>query len=156
MDIIIPKFEYVMSIKLKLGTLRKITGMPNGSTRMFIDITGGTFEGPNIKGIVLPGTGGDYPLVGDDNVLDFDARYLLKEDDGTIIYLQNRGYRWGSQKVMQDISEHKDVDPSMYYMRTAPKFEVTAGKHDWLTKHIFVGTGRKTVDGNIIDYFKVI
>jgi len=145
-----------MSIKLKFGTVIKTKNSTRGENRIFVDILEGTFEGPNLKGIVLPATGGDYPLVRPDGVLAFDARYFLKEDDGTIIYLKNRGFRWGSPEVMQRMSNHEEVDISEYYMRTAPSFEVEAGHHDWLTKYIFVGIGQKTPTGNVIDYYKML
>ncbi len=41
-------------------------------------------------------------------------------------------------------------------MRVAPKFEVEAGKHDWLNKYVFVGVAEKIPRGNIIRYFKVL
>jgi hypothetical protein len=53
---------------------------------------------------VIPMSGGDFPLVRPNGVIDFDARYLLEADDGGIIYMQNRGYRWGSPEVMQRLS----------------------------------------------------
>lgn len=42
-----------------------------------------------------------------------------------------------------------------YYMRTSPRFEVAEGPHDWLAKHVFVGRGEKTPEGNKIHYFMV-
>lgn len=151
-----PELEFVMSVRITLGTLKRLGNVTNGGQRCFINILEGTFEGPNIKGKVLPDTGGDYARVRPDGTLDFDARYLLQEEDGTIIYLQNRGYRWGSEEVMKKLSLRQDVDISEYYMRTSPTFEVEAGRHDWLSKHIFVGIGEKTPEGNVINYFKVL
>lgn len=151
-----PKFEFAFSVRLKLGNVIRISGNTRGEDRYFVDVLEGTFEGPNLKGIVLVGTGGDYPLARPDGTLDFDARYFLREDDGTIIYLQNRGFRWGSPEVMKRLSNHEEVDISEYYMRTAPSFEVAAGPHDWLAKHIFVGIGQKTPEGNVINYYKML
>lgn len=150
-----PKFEYVMTVRLKLGTLVKVKDSPRGEERNFIDVLEGTFEGPRLKGIVIPQTGGDYALKRPGGELEFDARYLLKENDGTIIYMQNYGLRWSSPEISEKLSNHEVVSRSEYYMCTSPRFEVERGPHDWMTKHIFVGIGEKTPEGNAIHYYKI-
>jgi Protein of unknown function (DUF3237) len=40
-----------------------------------------------------------------------------------------------------------------YYLRAQPTFETSVGKHDWLTKHVFVGVGERRSDGNCLRYF---
>lgn len=55
-------------------------------------------------------SGGDWRLLRPDGVLDFDARYLLRTDDGTVIYMQNRGYRWGPPEMMAALSRREPVD----------------------------------------------
>ena len=37
-------------------------------------------------------SGADYATVRADGVVDFNAHYLLQADDGTYIYIVNRGY----------------------------------------------------------------
>ncbi len=151
-----PKFEFAMSVRIKLTKLICIPDLTKGGQRGFIGIEEGTFEGPNLKGVVLPGTGGDYAHIRPDGVLDFNARYVLQEEDGTYIYLQNRGFRWGSDEAMEKMRKHESVDSTEYYMRTSPTFEVSKGPHDWLCKYIFVGIGDKTTGGNVINYYKVL
>lgn len=152
-----PKFEFAFTVTIRLRPpamyLRPSLG---GSERAAIYLEDGHFEGPNIRGRVLPGSGGDWPLVRPDGVIDFDARYMLEVDDGTLIYMQNRGYRWGSQDVMDRMRRQEIVDPSEYYMRVAPKFEVPQGKHDWLARYVFIGVAEKTPRGNSIAYYKVL
>jgi hypothetical protein len=48
------------------------------------------------------------------------------------------------------------VDPSEYYLRAAPSFEVEKGRHDWLMRHVFVGLGERKADGNLVRYYKVL
>jgi hypothetical protein len=48
------------------------------------------------------------------------------------------------------------VDPSEYYLRAFPAFEVEAGKHDWLTRHVFIGIGERKTDGNLIRYYALL
>ena len=43
-----------------------------------------------------------------------------------------------------------------YYLRGNPTFEVPTGKHDWLTKHVFVGVGERRADGNLLRYYALV
>jgi hypothetical protein len=40
-----------------------------------------------------------------------------------------------------------------YYLRAQPIFETPKGKHDWMTRHVFVGVGERRPDGNFVRYF---
>ena len=54
-----------------------------------VPITGGTFEGPNIRGTVLAG-GADRQLLRGDGVRTLDALYELQTDDGAIFTVRNQ------------------------------------------------------------------
>lgn len=95
--------------------------------RNIVPITGGTFEGPNIKGVVLAG-GWDWQLQRDDGCTWIKADYMLKTDDGVIINVLNQGVACPPGG--------KETLPA----RTAPWFEVPVGKYDWLAKRSFVGS----------------
>lgn len=151
-----PRCEHAFTIAIELGTLHWVKPTALGDTRAAIYAASGTIEGPRLNGRVLPMSGGDFPLVRPNGVIDFDARYLLEADDGAIIYLQNRGYRWGSPEVMAKIARNEPVGPDDYYMRVSPKFDAPAGPHEWLGKHVFVGVAEKTPGANRIHYFVVL
>ncbi|MEO8778650.1 MAG: DUF3237 domain-containing protein [Rhodanobacter sp.] len=151
-----PRFEFVFSIRISLQPALYLGGMPSGGERAAVYLEEGDFEGPNIRGAVLPGSGGDWAIVRPDGVLDFDARYLLKTDDGVLIYLQNRGYRWASPDAMAKMRRREPVDSSEYYMRVSPRFEVQTGPYDWLMRYVFFGVAEKTPQGNVIHYYKVL
>lgn len=150
-----PKLEYVFTIELKLKSKLAVGLMTKGGDRYFVEVAGGRIVGPRLEGIVLPG-GGDWAFVRPDGTLDFDARYNLQLSDGSLVCLQNRGYRWGSAEVMARMARREPVDAADYYMRVSPTFEVAAGPHDWLMKHVFVGTGDKVPEGNFIHYYQVL
>lgn len=150
-----PRVEFVFSVQVEISPKKALGALPQGHDRYIVDILDGVFEGPNIKGRVLRG-GADWAFIRPDGVFSFDARYTLQEDDGTLIYMQNRGYRWGSADAMARMARREPVDPSEYYMRVAPMFECAAGKHDWLTKYVFFGVADKIPTGNIIRYFRVL
>jgi uncharacterized protein DUF3237 len=50
----------------------------------------------------------------------------------------------------------KAVPHGEYYLRAAPSFEVPRGKHDWLTRHVFVGVGERLPDGNRVRYYALV
>jgi hypothetical protein len=154
-DPLFPKLEHAFSISVELTGLKWVRPSAMGATRGAVYAASGTVEGPRLNGRVVPMSGGDFPLVRPNGVIDFDARYLLEADDGTIIYMQNRGYRWGEEAVMERLRRNQPVGPDEYYMRVAPKFDAPAGPHEWLGQHVFIGTAEKVPNGNRIHYFVV-
>ena len=157
-----PELEFAFEVRLRFTRVQNIASMPTGAGRGAVYVDSGEFSGPNIHGKAVPNSGGDYALFRPDGVLAFDARYMLQEDDGTLILMQNRGYLWGRHPdTMQRLRDMAfaggpTVDPADYYLRAAPTFEVQAGKHDWLMRHVFVGFGERKADGNLVRYFKVL
>ena len=97
-------------------------------TRRYIPITGGTFEGPDIRGEILPG-GWDWQLSRPDGCTQIVADYFIKTDDGVIINVVNSGVLCGPNE-----------DGSPNPARTSPVFEAPIGKYDWLNKGGYIGT----------------
>jgi hypothetical protein len=151
--------EFAFELRASVENPQEVGDTPYGRRR-FIPITGGTFEGPGfkgmgLKGVVLPG-GADAQIVRPDGVTDLVARYTLQADDGTLIYVVNRGLRHGPPDIMQRVARGESVDPATYYFRTTPAFEVAAGPHDWLNRSIFVGTGARYAAEVHVRYFRVL
>ena len=94
--------------------------------RNLVPITGGTFEGPGIKGVILPG-GWDWQLRRADGCTQIRADYMLRTDDGVVINVVNTGVSCRSK-------DHGAV------VRTHPVFEAPLGKYDWLSQSAFIGT----------------
>ena len=151
----LPKMEHAFTISLELTGLRWVSPSVIGAKRGAVYVASGTIEGPRLNGRVVPMSGGDFPLVRPDGVIDFDARYLLEAEDGAIIYMQNRGYRWASESVMERMRRNEPVESHEYYMRVVPKFDAPEGPHEWLSRHVFVGTAEKLPGANRIHYFVV-
>ncbi len=150
-----PRLEHAFTISIELTKATFIRPSNTGQVRAAVYAASGTVEG-RINGIVVPMSGGDFPLVRADGVLDFDAKYLLELDDGTPVMLHNRGYRWGSEEVMARMARNEPVGQDEYYMRAAPRFDVPAGPHEWLNRYVFVGVAEKLPGANRIHYFQVM
>ena len=152
-----PHLEHAFTIAIELTKPYWVRPSVRGETRAAIYAASGTVEGPRLNGKVIPMSGGDFPLARDNGVIDFDARYLLEADDGAIIYLENRGYRWArSDAIADEMRQNKDVGFEDYYMRVTPKFDAPAGPHEWLSQHVFVGVAEKLPGSNRIHYFVVL
>jgi hypothetical protein len=157
-----PKLEFALEVRLRFTRVQTISTMPTGAGRGAVYVDSGEFEGPLLRGKAVPNSGGDYSLIRPDGVLAFDARYMLREKDGTLILLHNRGYLWGRKTGTIDrlremaFAGGPTVDPSEYYLRAFPTFEVEAGKHDWLMRYVFVGIGERHSDGNLIRYYALL
>lgn len=148
-----PNLEFAFEVQLWLGDASVIENTVLGG-RGFRPVLRGDITGPLLQGKVQPYTGGDYPLLRRDGVAAFDARYLLQATDGTTILLKNRGFRHGSKEVMDRLASGQEAEGD-YYMRLSPEFEAPEGPHDWLTKHVFVGTGIRKPEYAIHRYYVV-
>jgi hypothetical protein len=149
-----PKLEFIFEATVTLDPVQEL-GITTYGKRRIIPITGGTFQGPNIKGTILAG-GADWQTVRTDDSADLEARYTLKTDDGVLIYIQNMGVRTGKPEVLARLGKGEKVDPSEYYMRTSAKFEVTEGKYAWLTKAVVISTGMRNANSVILKFYKVL
>ncbi|MEY2952616.1 MAG: hypothetical protein RLZZ401_703 [Pseudomonadota bacterium] len=130
-----------------------VTGLNSRGRRRIIPITGGNVSG-QIQGVVLPG-GADFQIVVSDTCTDLDARYLLRLDDGSHVFVQNRALRRGSASDIARLVRGEPVDPAAIYFRCVPTFEVENPALQWLTESLFVGTGARFPDRVAIRLFRV-
>ena len=112
--------------------------------RMFDRVRSGTFDGPRLRGEILPGSG-DPLLRRADGVFVIDARAILRTDDGALILMTYVGRVALPEDANADI-----VDPSRYAIRTAPVFETSAPAYRWLNGVVAIGLGY--VGANTVGY----
>jgi Protein of unknown function (DUF3237) len=139
------KTELLFEMRADLAEPQDVGATPAG-TRRIVPVTGGTFEGPKLKGAVLPG-GGDWLLIRSDGVRQLDVRATLQTDDGHLIYVSYRGIFDVSPAVFQRLLQGEAVAPSEYYFRITPVFETGAEKYGWLNRLVAVGVGTRTPTG---------
>lgn len=138
-----PDLEYVMQARVLIGPGRPIGNMSGTGQKLLVPLLGGDFEGPRLRGHILPG-GAEWPLIRPDNVGTIDARYTFETDDGVLLNIRNTGYRYGPADVMARLNAKQEiVDPRTYYLRTWTTFEAPDGPYEWLSRHVFVGIGER-------------
>lgn len=141
-----PALEFAFEEIVTLGA-----AVPVGETslgrRNMIPITGGTFEGPGIRGTIIPG-GWDWQLTRADGCTEIKADYMLKTDDGVVINVINVGALCPPR------------DGQATPVRTQPRFEAPAGKYDWLNRSAFIGTLELATESSVpavrIRFYKAI
>ena len=121
-----PTLEFVFEETVTLGEV-SMPGETARGERIIIPITGGTFEGPDIKGIVIPG-GWDWQLRRADGCTEVEADYFLQTDDEVVINVVNTGVICTGE------------GGALLPVRTHPVFEAPRGKYEWLSQNAFVGT----------------
>jgi hypothetical protein len=149
-----PGFEFLMSLAVDVGEVVSMGPGPLGERRV-IGILGGTFEGPALRGEVLPG-GADWQIVRTDGVLDLDARYALKEQGGGLIRVVSQGYRHGSPEILAALARGEEVDPAKYFFRTVMRFETGASYLESLNKTIAVATAERKAKRVLLSAYKLL
>ena len=149
-----PELKFVFEARVNLGTPLEIGVLPSGSERRVIPIVGGTFEGPAMRGCVLPG-GADWQIVHADGSAELDARYTLQTDTGALISVFNQGVRNGPPDVLAKLRAGKRVPATSYYFRAVPKFETGDPQLQWLCRSIFLSSGERSANQVILRLWQV-
>jgi steroid delta-isomerase-like uncharacterized protein len=135
-----PPMELLYTITMD-AEVHDIGMTPCGHRRVVV-VKGGTFEGPKLKGTVLPG-GGDWLVERADGSRALDVRITLRTDDAALIYAHYPGRFYCEPAVTQRLLRGDPVDPSEDYFRTAPFFETASPKYGWLNRIMAVGIGTR-------------
>lgn len=148
-----PELEFAFEIRATVAQPRDFGVMDHGRRRV-VDITGGTFEGPDIKGRIIPG-GADWQSIQEDGLSRLDTRYSLETDDGKLIYVQNAALRHAPPEVMALLNQGQIVDPELVYFRTVPTFETSAPELKWLERSVFIGVGQRYPEDVRVQFWRV-
>lgn len=131
-----PALEFAFEIRAEVGAVLR-AGAGRLGERLHVPITGGAVAGPRLNGRVVPG-GSDWLLARPDGASVIDAHYTIVADDGTPIYVHNRGLRVSSAEVLARLQQGAPVGDDEMYFRSTPTFDAPDGPHGWLADHVFV------------------
>jgi Protein of unknown function (DUF3237) len=145
----------LMVMQVKVETVLNVGAVPHGMRRT-APLSGGTFEGPRLRGTILPGVSADWQLLRADGVLEMDLRFTLRTDDGALISMTSFGLRHGPPEVIAAMGRGETVDPATYYFRTMPRFETAHPAYSFLNRLITVASGDRRPDGPIYTIYEVL
>jgi hypothetical protein len=145
--------KYVFTITAHIGSVTSVGDIGHG-VRRIIPITGGEVHG-EINGKVCP-FGADFQIIRPNELIELEAKYAFETDDGAVVYVENRGVRFGPVELLQRLKRGEPVDPQLIYFRTVPRFETGAAKYRWLMESLFVGSAARHADRVVIDVHQVL
>lgn len=120
----LPRTEFVLEAIVDVGRNSGLGNGPFGERRM-VEITGGTFEGPGLRGKVIPYGGMDRQLIRRDGIKRMDALYELQTDDGAVLTIRN-------QVIVDDSKKPR-------YAFSAIEMTAPEGPYAWLNRVQLVG-----------------
>jgi hypothetical protein len=136
-----PELEFVCELKVSTDP-EMVVGETAHGERKIIPITGGTFKGPKLEGVVLSG-GADYQYTDmEKGRVEIEAIYTVKTVDSVLIHIRNVGLLYVPEDLREILKKGEKFDPGRIYFRAAPKFEAPINsKYDWMNNAIFVCKG---------------
>jgi hypothetical protein len=146
--------RYAFTITVRIGEVVS-AGETGHGVRRIIPILGGEVRGPDVNGKVCP-FGADFQVIRPNELIKLEAKYAFETDDGAIVYVENKGIRFGPLDLLEKLKRGEPVDPKLIYFRTIPKFETGHDKYCWLMQHIFVGSAARHADRVVIDVHQVL
>ena len=149
-----PRLNLIYRLEATVGDPQDVGEISAGHRRI-VPLTGGTFSGPELRGILLPGASADWQIILPDGTTLGDVRYTLKTEHGDLLYVQSQGVRHGPPEVLERLGRGEDVDASEYTFRTATTIETGADNLDWLSKGIFISVGGRQPGGVIYEVYLV-
>jgi hypothetical protein len=149
------KTRLLMTLRVNVAASQNIGAGPYG-TRRVVPLSGGDFEGPRLRGAVLPGGSTDWLLLRSDGVLELDLRVMLQTADGALISMRSFGLRHGPPDVIAAIARGETVDPATYYFRTTPRFRTAHPAYTFLNRTVAVATGDRRAEGPIYTIHEVL
>lgn len=147
--------QLLFTLEISLHPIHDLGAGPLGRRRI-VPVSGGRFEGPRLRGEVLPDVGGDWLLQGADGTFRSDVRLALRTDDGALISLTYRGIRHAAPSVSERLARGEDVAPDEYYLRTVAFLETASPELRWVNDLVAVGTGRRIPDRVIYTLHEVL
>jgi len=144
--LVLPRTELVYEALFDLAPTLQLGASPFGERRI-VPITGGRFEGPGLRGKVMPG-GADRQLVRSDGAVNLDAVYELETDDGVVLSVRNR--------VLS--RQPKEPPNAPRYAFSTIDIVAPDGKYGWLNDWVYVGTlhGLRPRPNVLIRVYKVL
>ena len=127
--------EYLFTMNATLRPDPSVLANGPQGTRVVVTVTGGSFEGPKLRGTV-DNSGGDWVTMRADRSIKLDVRALLHTEDGADILMTYTGI--GTRETGE------------LSIRTAPLFETGDERYAWLNNVQAVGIGKAGT--NVVTY----
>jgi hypothetical protein len=136
------QLQPLMVLTLQVEPIISAGPTPVGEVRV-IPFAAGSFEGPDLRGRLLPG-GTDWQRMRNDGVLEIRAHYMLETDRGERIEVISEGIRHARPDVLERLARGEQVATSEYYFRTHIRLNTAAPRLEHLNRMLVVSFGERT------------
>ncbi len=130
--------EHIFSYKATLRSPPENIGPTPEGLRMNVYVTGGTVEGPRVRGKILP-VGADWLIVREDGVIILNVRATIETHDGALLYLAYTGVGEGGEDGYQRFLEGNP--PTTFPIRAVPRIITSHPDYLWLNRLQCVNIG---------------
>lgn len=143
------KLEYLMSFDGHVKEIQKIGKSSQGEKYIYV-VTGGTFEGPNLKGHILDGSAADWMTIYDNGLCSLDVRKTFKTHDDALIYVTYHGLYQFDDKLSEKLKSGQGYDFGETLFQVQMQFETGDERYIWLNSTLAVAEARET--GKKVEY----
>ena len=150
---LVPAFDFLCRISCEVGALVTLGDAPLGERR-YVPLGGGTVEGPELRGELVPG-GVDWQIQRRDGVTEIAAHYVLKLGDGSLVEVQSNGLRHGPAEVMARLARGEAVAPNEYFFRTLVRFTTGAPAWAHLNRVMAIAVGQREARRVVLDLYRL-
>ncbi len=140
-------------VRADVGPVVSLGPAPLGERR-YVELLGGTAEGPGLQGEIVRG-GVDWQIARADHALDIDAHYVIQTPDGALVEVRSQGLRHGPAAVLARLARGEPVAPHEYFFRTLMRF--TTGHATWehLNRVMALAVGRREAQQVLLDIYQI-
>ena len=148
-----PALEPFAQVRCEVGPVVSLGHAPQGERR-YVQLLGGSVEGPGLHGEVVSG-GVDWQVSRPDNALDIDAHYVIRTPDGALIEVRSQGLRHGPAAVLERLMRGEAVARHEYFFRTLMRF--TTGHPAWehLNRTMCLAVGQREARQVVLDVYQI-
>ena len=118
--------------------------------RVIVEVTGGEFNGPKLKGKFRNLAAGDWLIIDREGLGHLDVRATMQTHDGALIYLQYFGTLVLNDAMAAALNEGADCDYGETHFFTNPRFETGDERYKWINQVVAIAEGR--VMGGRVEY----
>ena len=148
-----PALLPMTKIVCEVGPLATLGAAPRGERR-YVPLGGGTVQGPELNGRLIEG-GVDWQLLRADGVLEIEAHYVLRLDDGALVEVGSSGLRHGPPEVMARLARGEAVPGDAYFFRTLIRFTTGAERWKHLNATMAIARGTREASRVLLDVYRL-
>lgn len=149
-----PALQPMCRVVCEVGELVSLGGPAKHGERRYVPLLGGTVEGPELSGTILPG-GVDWQVLRADGVLEIAAHYVVRTADGALVEIQSDGLRHGPAEVMARLARGEPVAANEYFFRTVVRFTTGAPAWAHLNRCLALAVGERQARAVRLDFHRI-